>query len=140
MIYKSNDIPEGYNYIAEISDNYLVWVRESTLRSGTTYSAYIQFIEPSISGLLIDNYKIKTGSSYNFVADYDDINGVQTLTGYDLEFSSTTYEVSEEDISTSDFDRGDMPSIFICQFLCCIFFVWMLNQLSKLVKKDGAFH
>lgn len=140
MIYRSDDIPEGYNNIAEISDNYLVWVRESRLNSGTSYSAYYQFIKPSVSVLFTDNYKISTGTSYILDANYVNNGVYQYLDSYDVVFSRDTIEVSSEDISSNDFDRGDMPSIFICQFICCIFFVWMLNQLSKLIKKDGGFH
>ena len=140
MIYRSDDIPEGYNKIAEISDNYLVWVRESKLNSGTSYSAYYQFISPSVSVLFTDNYKISSGTNYSLDANYVNNGVYQYLDSYDVEFSRDTLAVSSEEISSNDFDRGDMPSIFICQFICCIFFVWMLNQLSKLIKKDGGFH
>lgn len=47
MLFRNNDIPAEYNKLAEISDNYLVWVRESKLQAGSTYSAYVQFIYPS---------------------------------------------------------------------------------------------
>lgn len=46
-MYKNNDIPTEYSNLAEISDNYLIWVRESTLQSGRKYSAYVQFLNPS---------------------------------------------------------------------------------------------
>lgn len=140
MIYRSDDIPEGYNNIAEISDNYLVWVRESRLNCGTSYSAYYQFISPSVSVLFTDNYKISSGTSYSLDANYVNNGVYQYLDSYDVVFSRDTLAVSSDEISSNDFDRGDMPSIFICQFICCIFFVWMLNQLSKLIKKDGGFH
>lgn len=140
MIYKSDDIPEGYNNIAEISDNYLVWVRESKLQSGTGYSAYYQFISPSVSVLFTDNYKITTGTNYIFDANYVN-NGVYSyIDSYDVSFSRDCISVDSDEVSSNDFDRGDMPSIFICQFICCVFFVWMLNQLSKLIRKDGGFH
>lgn len=140
MIYKSDDIPEGYNNVAEISDNYLVWVRESKLQSGTSYSAYYQFISPSVSVLFTDNYKITAGTNYIFDANYVN-NGVYSyIDSYDVSFSRDCISVDSDEVSSNDFDRGDMPSIFICQFICCVFFVWMLNQLSKLIRKDGGFH
>lgn len=137
--YRSNDIPQGYNKLAEISDNYLVWVRESKLNSGTSYNAYIQFLTPSFAYFFTDDYKIKTGSDYRYNAHYNSNNMYSYLDYYDCEYSLTTLEVASEDISTSDYDRADMPQIFVCQFLCCFFFVWILNQLSKLVKKGGVF-
>lgn len=140
MIYKSNDIPEGYNKIAEISDNYLVWVRESTLQSGTSYSAYYQFINPSISVIFTNNYRISSGTNYTLDANYVSNGMYNYLDSYDVSFSRTCLTVDSDYISNDDFDRGDMPLIFMCQFICCIFFVWMLNQLSKLIKKDGGFH
>lgn len=140
MIYRSDDTPQAYNKIAEISDNYIVWVRESTLQSGSTYSAYIQYLSPSICGFLIDDYKITSGTSYTLDANYINNGMYSYIDNYDVEFTMDTYSPDSDDFSVNDFDRGDMPLIFICQFICCIFFVWMLNQLSKLFKKDGVFH
>lgn len=137
--YRSNDIPQGYNKIAEISDNYIVWVRENTLVSGTSYNAYIQFLSPSFAWLFTNNYKIKAGTDYRYDAHYNNSSMYSYLDYYTTSYSLSTIAVSEEDISTNDYDRADMPSIFICQFLCCVFFVWILNQLSKLVKKGGVF-
>ena len=44
MIYKNSEIPSNFNKIAEISDNYIVWVRENRLQSNNSYEAYIQYI------------------------------------------------------------------------------------------------
>ena len=140
MIYRSNDTPQAYNKIAEISDNYIVWVRESTLQSGTNYSAYIQYLSPSICGFLIEDYKITAGTSYTLDANYINNGMYSYIDSYDVEFTMDTYSPNVDDFSVNDFDRGDMPLIFICQFICCILFVWMLNQCSKLFKKDGVFH
>lgn len=140
MIFRNNDIPKGYNNLAEISDNYLVWVRESTLESGRNYTAVVQYLSPSFVWFVIDDYKIKTGTRYRLDANYLN-NGVYSyLDNYDVSFSLDTSEVDISLFSDNDFDRADMPLIFICQFLCVVIFVWMLNQLSKLVKKDGVFH
>lgn len=140
MIYKNNDIPEGYNKLAEISDNYLVWVRESTLQSGTNYSAYIQYINPSPFLLLIDDYKITAGTNYTLDANYISNGMYNYLDSYDVSFSRSTMVVDDDYTSSDTYDRGDAPQIFICQFICCVFFVWMLNQLTKIVRKDGALH
>ena len=71
MIYKNSDIPSSYNKIAEIGDNYIVWVRESTLNSGTSYQAYIQYLSPSFSYFFTDNYNIKVGTDYQYNAHYN---------------------------------------------------------------------
>lgn len=140
MIFKNNDIPKEYNKLAEISDNYLVWVRESTLNSGTNYSAYIQFLSPSVSSLFINNYKITTGTNYTLDANYISNGMYNYLDSYDVSFSRSTMVVDDDDISVSDYDRADSPQIFICQLFCVFCFVWLLNQLTKIVRKDGALH
>lgn len=140
MIYRSDDIPQEYNKLAEISDNYLVWVRESTLKSGTNYSAYIQFLRPSVSSLLIDNYKITTGTSYTLDANYETNGMYNYLDSYDVSFSRSTMVVDTDELSNNDYDRADSPEIFICQLFCVFCFVWILNQLTKIVRKDGALH
>lgn len=139
MIYRCNDIPEGYTNLAEISDNYLVWVRESTLLSGRDYSAYIQYMTPSIYTVLIDNYRIKTGDNYSLIANYTSNGMYNYLDSYDVEFSLQTLTVDNDLISDNLYDRADAPQIFACQFICVVIFVWVLNQLSKLAKKGGGF-
>lgn len=139
MIYRSDDIPEGYNKIAEISDNYLVWVRESLLSSGTKYSAYIQFMKPSISVLFTNDYMISSGTDYEVIPHYTSGGMYTYVDSYDVDFTRTTISVPTSEISNSNYDRSDMPQIFVCQFICVLIVVWILNQLSKLVHKGGAF-
>lgn len=140
MIFKNNDIPEGYNKLAEISDNYLVWVRESTLQSGTNYSAYIQYINPSPWLLFIDDYKITNGTNYTLYANYISNGMYNYLDSYDVSFSRSTMVVDDDYITDTVYDRGDAPLIFVCQFLCIIAFVWIVNQLTKLCYKGGVLH
>lgn len=140
MIYRNDDIPQGYNKIAEISDNYLVWVRESSLQSGTSYSAYIQYINPSEFLVFIDNYKITSGTDYEVIPHYTSGGMYTYVDSYDVDFTRTTISVDSELFSSNVYDRGDACSLFVCQFLCCVFFVWLLNQLTKIVRKDGALH
>lgn len=140
MIYKDNDIPEGYNKLAEISDNYLVWVRESTLQSGTNYSAYIQYINPSPWLLFIDDYKITNGTNYTLDANYISNGMYNYLDSYDVSFSRSTMVVDDDYIVDGVYDRGDAPLIFICQIICILCFVWIFNQLTKLCYKGGVLH
>lgn len=139
MIYRDSHIPQEYNHIAEINDSYVVYVRESTLQNGSTYNAYYQFWEPSFVYLFTNNYKIKTGTNYGLTYNYTS-NGMSSyLNSATVNYSLTTLPVDSDLITNNDFDRADMPKIFICQFLCVLIFVFILNQLSKLVKKGGAF-
>lgn len=139
MIYRSNDIPEGYTNLAEISDNYVVWVRESVLYNGRDYPAYIQYMTPSIYCVFTDNYRIKTGDTYSFNANYTTNGMYNYLDSYDVEFSLNTISVDDDLVTGDLYDRADAPQIFICQFICVIIFVWVLNQLSKIAKKGGGF-
>ena len=116
MFYRNDDIPQGYNKIAEISDNYLVWVRESTLESGTNYSAYIQFLNPSEFLVFTDNYKITSGTSYEYNAHYTNNGMYSYIDYYDCDFSRTTMSVDSDDFATGIYDRADAPTIFICLY------------------------
>lgn len=135
MIYKNNEIPEDFNKIAEINNNYIVWVKESKLNSGSDYNAYIQYLNPSFSYLYTENYRITNGDYYNYIANYDN-NGVYSyITDYDLEYTKNT--IQTDDITSNEFDRPDFPSIFICQVIMCIMFLWVFKQLSRLYFKGG---
>lgn len=138
MIYKNENIPSAYNKIAEISDNFVVWVRESTLQSGQTYSAYIQYFSPSFSYFFVDNYKIKEGSSYSYNAHYTNNGMYSYIDYYDSEYSLTTLSVDSDDITSDEFNRADFPNIFICQFILAFIFVWVIHNLTKVCVKGGV--
>lgn len=139
-MYKNNDIPEEYNNLAEFSDNYLVWVRESKLISGTSYNAYIQYLIPSTYLVFTNNYKIKNGDKYTFDANYINNGMYNYLDSYDVNFELTTLQVDNDTFNDFNNDRADYPLIFIAQFCTAIIIVWILNQLTKLVRKGGAFN
>lgn len=132
MIYRSDDIPSNFNKIAEISDNYIIWVRENVLQSGNSYEAYIQYLSPSFSFFYTDDYKIKDGTDYLYNAHYIN-NGVYSyIDYYDQEFSLTTLEVSSDQIESSDYVRSDFPQIFICgMILVGIFAAVLIRILPK---------
>lgn len=138
MLYKNNDIPTGYNNLAEISDNYLVWVRESKLNSGTNYSAYIQFLYPSPGLLFTDNYKIKNGDTYTLNANYSNVGGFSYITSYDVDYSLSTVSVDSDMFATDDYSRSDFPQIFVAQFVLVIILYFVINKLTKLVFKGGV--
>lgn len=139
MIYKNNDIPTEYNKLAEISDNYLVWVRESSLSSGVSYNAYVQLLQPSFGLFFTNDYKISNGTDYTLDANYVTSGMYNYLDSYDVSYTRSTLAIDSDYLSDNDYDRADMPLIFVCQFIVCLFVVWVLNQLSKLVHKGGVF-
>lgn len=59
---------------------------------------------------------------------------------YTADYSLATIPVDSDDFATGTYDRADAPSVFVCQFICIVCFVWILNQLTKIVRKDGALH
>lgn len=138
-MFHNNDIPEGYNKIAEISDNYVVWTNESKLESGRNYTVYYEYLQPSWLVVPIDNYQIKSGTEYTYVAHYNNSGMYSYLDYYDVDYSLTTMSPDSDILTDNDFDRADMPLIFICQFILVFCFVWIINQLSKLIHKGGAF-
>lgn len=136
-MYINNDIPEGYNKLAEISDNYLVWVRESKLISGTKYSAYIQYLEPSWLVVSTDDYMIKDGTKYTYDAHYNSNNMYSYLDYYDVNYELTTMTVDHTNDSDDIHYRADFPEIFICGFIIVLIFYWVFKNLSRLFFKGG---
>lgn len=122
MIYKNNEIPSNYNKIAEIGDNYIIWVRESTLSSGTNYQAYIQFLQPSFSYIFTDEYRIKTGDNYVYNANYTNNGMYSYIDNYNAEYSLKTISTSSGDVITDDYFRSDYTNIFICGFIIVFLF------------------
>lgn len=129
MIYKNIDIPSNFNKIAEISDNFIVWVKEATLNSGVKYQAYIQFFIPSMNYLYVEDYVIKTGSNYSLNANYIN-NGVYSYVSYyDLDYSLNTLTVDDDFISQDDYNRADYTVIFLCGFVIVTIFTIILYRL-----------
>lgn len=139
MIYKNKDIPNNYNRIAEISDNYVVWVKESTLNNNNSYGAYIQFLNPSFSYFYTDEYKIKNGSSYTLDYNYYTSNFGSYIDSADLNYSLTTLEVDDNYISSEDVARADCIAIYFGQILCIVSILWVFKQMSRLFFRGGLY-
>lgn len=137
MIYKNNEIPLNFNKIAEYSDNYVVWVRESILNSGSSYNAYIQYFNPSFYYIYTDDYKIKQGTSYSIDYNYVNANWGSYMDNADISYSLNTIEVNEEDITYLESNRADIINVFLGQFLCCVCVLWIFKQLSRLFFRGG---
>ena len=136
-MYKDSSIPANFNKIAEISDNFVVWVKEAKLNSGTSYAAYYQFFSPSVWVISTDDYKIKNGDSYILDANYTNNGMYSYIDNYDVSYSLTTLEVDDEYFGTSEYDRADFLNIFVVQFLIVLIFLWVFKNLSRLFVKGG---
>lgn len=137
MIYKNNEIPNNYNMIAEINDNFIVWVKEPILNSGINYNAYIQYFNPSFSYFFTDNYKIKNGTSYSLNYNYNTTNFGSYLDNAELEYSLNTLHVDDDYITYKETARVDAINIFFGQILCCVCVLWVFKNLSRLFFRGG---
>ena len=63
-------IPESFNKIVKISDNYIILSEENVLNNNQTYEVYIQFINESHNVLYLDDYKIDFSDADNISLDY----------------------------------------------------------------------
>lgn len=133
----NDDIPQEYNKVAEISDNYLVWVKESKLQSGTKYTAYYQYLTPSWLVVLTNDYMIKDGTKYTLDANYSTGSMYSYLDYYDINFEKTTMAIDRQNDSNEIYSRADFPQIFICGFISCFVFWWVFHNLSRLFFKGG---
>lgn len=136
-MYKNNEIPSNFNKIAEISDNFVVWVKDTTLVNNRDYEAYIQYITPSTWLLHTTNYRIKNGTSYTYDANYINNGMYNYLDSYDLKYSLNTITIDDDYINDSDYNRGDFLPIFIVQFIIVVIFVWVFGHLSRIFFKGG---
>lgn len=114
MIYIDSD-NTNYKYLVSASDNYVVLSRSSSI-DGTwdnpdTINVLYQYFTPSV-------YSIKTTYTSTSSRSFSDVSS---------------------QFATSIYDRSDFPILFVCNFLTLFLFGFILNQLTKLVKKGGVF-
>lgn len=110
MIYVPEDY-SNYKYLVAVHDNYITLSNDNSvsgsLDSPDSISVIHQYFSPSI-------YTINDTMVY---------------------YSSEHFSNISSDLSSSVFDRGDFCSLFICNFIVIVMFAFILNQLTKLVKK-----
>lgn len=103
----------NYDNIVELGDNYVCLTRSSSVdadwQNPKTINVVYQYITPSVLS----------------------IESTRTFT------SSQTFE----SIETSDyfFDRADCPQIICCELAVIFFIIFILNGLTRFVKKGGVF-
>lgn len=134
----SSDIPANFNRVAEISDNYIILVKESKLNSNTNYEAYYQFFSPSTEVVYTDKYKITSGTSYKYNYHYINNQYYSYIDYMDTEFSKDTFLLTN--ISNNLFDRHDYWSIGVCVGLLLALTIVIVNLATSLIHRGGIFH
>lgn len=133
----SEDIPSNFNRVAEISDNFIVLVKENKLNSGQNYQAYYQFFSPSTEVIFTDHYKITKGDTYTYDYNYVNNQYYSYIDSMDLVYSKDTFELTN--ISNDLWDRHDYWSIGITIGLLLALFILIYNLATSLVTKGGIF-
>ena len=141
MYYRNNaQIPQEFNKIADISDNYIVWVEQSKLYSDRTYEAYIQYMKPNFYILHIENYTINKGSNYKIIPNYTNNGMYSYIEDYNLTYElETSLQTSGEDYTSKIDYLPDYNEINISIFCLMVAIVWVFNNISKLWSKGGCF-
>lgn len=137
-MFVNDTIPQNYNRIAEISDNYIVLVKEQKLNSGTNYEAYVQFFSPSTEVLHINNYRITKGDNYVFDFHYINNTYYSYIDNVTTEFSYNTLELNNR--TNELFDRHDYWSIGLIVALLLALTILIVNLATSLVHRGGIFH
>lgn len=136
-MYIDENIPSNYNRIAEISDNYIILVRENVLNSNNTYNAYIQYFNPSTQVIFINDYRIKYGDTYSIDYSYTSNQWGNFLNTGDLVYSLHTNEINN--IQSDFFSRPDCANFLFTATLIIIFLLFCMNAVTSLVEKGGVF-
>ena len=109
-----NEDYKDYSYVVGISDNYLILSKQSSVNASwdnpKTIDVVYQYLNPS----------------------FLTIEATRT-------FTQNTYFSEVDENSQSFFARADANSIVLSQFLIIFFIVFILNGLTRFVKKGGVF-
>lgn len=111
-MFVSNDY-KNYKYVVETSDNYLVLTNQSSINasweSPRTINVVYQYLEPSF-------LTIESTRTYSSSRSFDQV-----------------------ETSQSFYSRADFPEILVCQFLIIFFCLFVINGITRFVKKGGIF-
>lgn len=105
------------------------------------YNSYHYLVEAHDNYLILSNKSHISGSS----GDIDSIPIVYNYFSPAVTFSSTysseeTRSFTSLDLSNNIEDRADFPIIFLCGFTLIFTFIFIINQITKLVRKGGVFN
>lgn len=102
-----------YEYIVEASDNYICLAKRSSVSANwqnpTTIDVIYQYISPSI--MTVEAERTFTNSQ----------------------------EFSLVEVSDNFFKRADCPQLIICELAVIFFILFILNALTRFVRKGGVF-
>ena len=137
-MFLDSSIPSNFNKVAELSDNYIILVKENTLTSGHSYEAYIQFFNPSTEIIHTTNYKISGGDVATYNVHYVNTQYYSYIDYIDATYTKNTYEL---DSITNDFwGRHDITNIGIMVGLLLALTIIIVNLATSLVHRGGIFH
>lgn len=112
MIFVNEDYT-NYKYLVEVSDNYIVLTNSSNVngewQNPDTINVIYQFIKPSTLT----------------------IEGTRTYT--------STQSFNRVEVSDDYWTRGDVPEILSISLMVTFLFVFILNGLTRILKKGGIF-
>lgn len=92
-MFLDSSIPNNFNKVAELSDNFIILVKENTLISGRCYEAYIQFFNPSTEIIHTNNYKISGGDVVTYNVHYINTQYYSYIDYIDATYTKNTYEL-----------------------------------------------
>lgn len=108
-----NEDYSNYKYLVSVSDNYVVLTNKSTVNgsweSPKEYDVIYQYINPST--LVIESSRT----------------------------TSSTLQFSQIDISNDFWDRADSPILFNTSIVVIVCACYILNVLTRIVKRGGIF-
>lgn len=134
----SSDIPNAYNRIAELHDNYVILVKEQLLSSNNSYDAYVQFFSPSTEVLHLTNYKITDGTNKTYNYHYVNTQYYSYIDYVDVSYTKNTYLL--DNVSNNLFDRHDIASIGLLVGLLMALVIIIVNLATSLIHRGGIFH
>lgn len=122
----------GYKYTA--TERIVMYINEN-------YNNYKYLVEPHDNYVILSNKSHISGSSgdadlipvvYNYYYPSVSLPGTYS--------SEQSFSFTSLDLSNNIEDRADFPLIFICGFIIIYTLIFLINQLTKLVRKGGVFN
>lgn len=102
----------SYNHLVEAHDNYVILSSANKIDGASGDPASVNAIYLYLNPHVEIPFKYTSEESFNFPS------------------VSTSSDIKDSPI---------FPSIFICSFILIYLFIFLINQLTKLVKKGGVF-
>lgn len=116
------------------SEVFMIYVPE-------TYSSYKYLVDYDDNFVVLTNHRVVSGSFDN-PNEYDVIIQYFKPSTYTIATSRitrSTQEFESIEVSSDFYDRADCPELMICIFICIFFILFLVNGVTRLVKRGGIF-